>query len=444
MVGNFSLLAIAHRDHSPLWITRGRRPPCAHATLAIAVARDDHNDATVIDRFDPLIGTVLDGKFLIEVRLATGGFGAIYRARHLASNRELAIKVVHGRFASDPSIVARFQREGATLTTLRCPHTITAYELGETPDGTLYMVMELLHGQSLFDRYAARGRFEWRRMVRIGRAICASLSEAHALGIVHRDLKPTNIHLERVGDDDDFVKVLDFGIAKILQDSRFDSTDLTSAGMMIGTLDYMSPEQMVGGAVTGASDIYTLGIVMYEMIAGRLPFPAATSASTALAAVLKPAPPLSAFAIIPVELERIVMRCLERDLDRRYASIDDVAAALDHVLGPADRGDATRPALVGDDDATLIAKTPVPRLQATPAPAPAAPPAPELSVREIRAVRARTAPSTVVDPTLFDPQLPPGPFDAASSARDAFVRRAVWIIVLSVAAAIGMFAAMHL
>ena len=409
------------------------------------MARDEHNDQTVIDRVDPLIGQVLDRKFLIEVRLATGGFGAIYRARHLASNQELAIKVVHGRFASDRAVVARFQREGATLTTLRCPHTITAYELGESADGTLYMVMELLHGQSLFDRYAAQGRFEWRRMVRIARAICASLSEAHALGIVHRDLKPTNIHLERVGDDADFVKVLDFGIAKILQNSRFDSTDLTSAGMMIGTLDYMSPEQMVGGTVTGASDIYTLGIVMYEMIAGRLPFPAATSASSALSAVLKPAPPLSAFAIIPLELERIVMRCLERALDRRYASIDDVAAALDHVLGPAERGDATRPvAFVGDDDATQIAKTPVPRLQPVHVEAPAAPPVAELSVREIRAVRARTSPSTVVDPTLIDPQLGPGPFDATSSARDAFVRRAVWIIVLSVAAAIGMFAAIHL
>ena len=138
------------------------------------------------------------------------------------------------------------------------------------------------------------------------------------------------------------------------------------------------------------------------------------------------------------------MRCLERDLDRRYASIDDVAAALDHVLGPADRGDATRPVEIGDDDATQIAKPPVPRLQALPAPAPPAPPVAELSVREIRAVRARTSPSTVVDPTLIDPQLAPAPLDAASSARDAFVRRAVSIIVLSVAAAIGMFAAIHL
>ncbi|HWU88026.1 MAG TPA: serine/threonine-protein kinase, partial [Kofleriaceae bacterium] len=246
------------------------------------MAHRDQNDLTTIERVDPLVGTVLDGKYRLEFRLAAGGFGAIYRSRHVGTGAELAVKVVHARLASDPGIVARFQREGEALTALRSPHTITAYELGETPEGELYIAMELLHGVSLYERFRVDGRLTWQRMVGIALGVCDSLAEAHGLGIVHRDLKPTNIHLERRGAEEDFVKVLDFGIAKILQHSQFDSSDLTSAGLMIGTIDYMSPEQMVGGEITGASDLYTLGIVIYEMIAGRRPFPEAPTPASAL------------------------------------------------------------------------------------------------------------------------------------------------------------------
>src|SRR5262249_49333991 len=158
------------------------------------------------------------------------------------------------------------------------------------PDGTLYIVMELLRGESLFERFRTRGPLPWQRMVAIARAVCSSLAEAHALGIVHRDLKPTNIHLEPGPGGDDVVKVLDFGIAKILRDSGFDSAELTNAGQMIGTLDYMSPEQMVGGECTATSDIYTLGVVMYEMIAGKRPFHDVNSAAAALAAALTTTP----------------------------------------------------------------------------------------------------------------------------------------------------------
>jgi serine/threonine-protein kinase len=194
------------------------------------------------------------------------------------------------------------------------------------------IVLELLHGDSLYEHYSTNGPLEWKRVVNIARQVCESLEEAHAQGIVHRDLKPTNIHLERVGGDPDFVKVLDFGIAKILMGSDFDASEITNAGTMIGTLDYMSPEQMVGGQITGQTDIYTLGIVMYEMIAGTRPFPESSTAGAALAAMLKTTPePLYLRAPIPEQVSAIVMRCLERETSRRYRSVHQLREDLERI-----------------------------------------------------------------------------------------------------------------
>ncbi len=367
----------------------------------------DLNDRTVIERVDPLVGAILDRRYRIEFRLAAGGFGAIYRARHIASNHEVAIKVLHARFASDRGVIARFEREGAALTTLRSPHTIAAYELGEAPDGTMYMVMELLHGVTLYERFRAHGKFPWRRMVAIARGVCDSLAEAHALGIVHRDLKPTNIHLEHIGDDEDFVKVLDFGIAKILQDSQFDQADVTMAGQMIGTLDYMSPEQMVGGAITGRTDIYTLGIVMYEMIAGRPPFAEATSASSALAAVLKQPPPLSKFVNVPGDLDRIVLRCLHRDAVERYDAAD-LRTTLDALLAVSDE----RAATVNEERTVVIRRAIVSaRMSAVSEPAATVPRPTAVPPEALR------TPRPVQESTTFSaappPPLPPPPVVAA-------------------------------
>jgi serine/threonine protein kinase len=289
----------------------------------------DANDRTMVERHDPLIGTVLDRRFRIDFQLAAGGFGAIYRATDVMSDAEVALKVLHPQLARDPMVVARFRREGKTLANLRDPHTITAYELGEAPDGTMYIVMELLHGESLYQRFRARGPMPWRQVLHIARGVCSSLAEAHAAGIVHRDLKPANIHLETRDGDPDFVKVLDFGIAKIVQGNDRDRTELTQAGTMIGTVDYMSPEQMVGGEMTPASDIYTLGVVIYEMIAGRTPFADAQAATAILAAVLTQTPdPLSRHATVPPTLDQIIARCLEREPNNRFLDITELGDAL--------------------------------------------------------------------------------------------------------------------
>jgi serine/threonine protein kinase len=313
----------------------------------------DADDRTVIERRDPLIGAVLDRRFHVDVQLAAGGFGAIYRATDLGSDAEVALKVLLPRLARDPMVVARFRREGKTLASLRDPHTITAYELGEAADGTLYIVMELLRGETLYQRFRALGPMPWRRVLHIARGVCSSLAEAHGLGIVHRDLKPANIHLEDRDGDPDFVKVLDFGIAKIVQGSGAEHTQLTQTGQMIGTVDYMSPEQMVGGELTPASDIYTLGVVIYEMIAGKTPYADAPSATAILAAVLTRTPdPLSSHAPVPARLDQLVARCLEREPEDRCADVGELARAFAAVAAGGSRPVAVVPA-TGFEHATL-------------------------------------------------------------------------------------------
>jgi eukaryotic-like serine/threonine-protein kinase len=383
-----------------------RRPQALSVWGVGVAAEQDIHERTVVERRDPLLGQVFDRRFRIEAKIAAGGFGAIYRVTHVRSGHEFALKVLHPNLTSDPRVVARFQREGVALTRLRDPHTITAYELGEAPDGTLYIVMELLRGESLYERFRAQGALPWRPVLALARAVCSSLTEAHGLGIIHRDLKPTNIHLEPGEDGMEYVKVLDFGIAKILQDrdSDIDASDLTHVGQMIGTLDYMSPEQMVGGQCGPSSDIYTLGVVMYEMIAGRKPFDDANSAAAALASVLTVTPArLSTLAIVSPDADRVVMKCLERQHGDRFQTADALADALDEILTggeeavtsvapshraapktasaiplvgrpspprpiePAATPVAARPAVTDPNlDSTLVGHEPVARLPATP------------------------------------------------------------------------------
>jgi serine/threonine-protein kinase len=303
-------------------------------------------ERTKVEIFDPMKGAVVAGRYRIELKIASGGFGAIYRALDLREDRDVALKVIHPRLATDPAVIARFRREGAALRALKNPHTVAAYDVGETDEGMLYIAMELLEGESLFDHFRKRGPLPWRRMAQIARAVCDALAEAHALGIIHRDLKPANIHLELRGGGG-FVKVLDFGIAKIIHGSALDDADLTHAGQMIGTFDYMPPEQMVGGELSAPSDIFTLGIVMYEMITGELPFGAQPSAAKMLASIMatKVRPP-SALAEVPPELDRVILRCLARKPADRYPDIAALSADLDRVLDPADEPTLVRPRFV--------------------------------------------------------------------------------------------------
>jgi serine/threonine-protein kinase len=316
---------------------------------------DTDPDRTKVSVVDPLVGTVLDRRYRIEFRLAAGGFGAIYRATHVITRREVAIKVLHPSLATEPNVVARFRREAEALGALKNPHTVRAFDFGST-EGMLYIVMELLQGESLYERYRALGPYPWQRMLKIAREVCDSLAEAHAIGIVHRDLKPTNIHLERIGGDEDYVKVLDFGIAKILHGSALDNADLTRSGQMIGTFDYMAPEQMVGSHLTGKSDVYTLGLVMYEMLTGERPFGDPASPSAMLQAMIMTTPPaVSTRSDSPEELDALITKCLARDPDHRW-SVDELAAELDLLL--ADAADPTKTELTRAPSGPVTTPTP--------------------------------------------------------------------------------------
>ncbi|HWO17493.1 MAG TPA: protein kinase [Kofleriaceae bacterium] len=287
---------------------------------------------------DPLIGTTLNDRFRIQEKLAVGGFGSIYRATQLNNNRKVAVKVMHRELSADEQLVARFRREAVTLCSLRDAHTVTTYEVDQTSDGRMFIVMELLEGKNMLELFRQTGPLPWRRMLGIARAVCSSLAEAHALGIVHRDLKPANIFLEPRRGSEDFVKVLDFGIAKIIRGSDIDdgSEELTVTGQAVGTLEYMAPEQLLGGKCDGRTDIYTLGVVAYEMIVGRRPF-SSTGVIDLLQTMLnQKVPKPSLYVPLPSAVTDILLRCLERDEEARFQDVTQLAAAIDDVLRQSD------------------------------------------------------------------------------------------------------------
>ena len=275
-------------------------------------------------------GTIVDGTYRIDEPLATGGFGTIYRATHLPSGTAVALKVLHADVATDAAIAARFERESKALARLKSPHTIVTYARGEARDGTMYIAMELLRGESLEARLR-RGPLPWRQALRVARAVCESLGEAHALGIVHRDLKPANIFL--VGEEA-FVKVLDFGVAKVLPWSDVDGDQLTLVGEAVGTLEYMAPEQLVGAPCDARTDIYALGVVAYEMVTGQRPFPEASNAPMMVMALYlqQPAVPSTIRAGLPGTVDAVLLHCLARDPESRYQNVDELAIAIDRAL----------------------------------------------------------------------------------------------------------------
>jgi eukaryotic-like serine/threonine-protein kinase len=301
-----------------------------------------------------MTGMLFDGRYRIETKLAAGGFGSIYRATFVPTGARVALKVLHPDLASDPSLSARFRREAAVLSSLKDPHTIKTYDHGEAADGTLYIAMELLSGRNLHAELRSQGPLPWWRMLAIMRGVCSSLMEAHALGIVHRDLKPANIHLENRGGNPDFVKVLDFGIVKVLSGSGIDDeTDLTRVGQAIGTLEYMAPEQIVGLETDHRTDFYTLGVVAYEMITGRRPFADAAGPAGLMTALITrtPVPPSSLFHrdCFPAAVDRLILRCLANDPAERFADAAELADAIDEIL------DQTPPSVKASFDAPAAA-----------------------------------------------------------------------------------------
>ncbi len=296
---------------------------------------------------DIYLEAVLNNRFKVESKIGEGGFGAVYRGVQLATGRKVALKLLHPEMTKDENLVARFRREGMVLCNLRDAHTITTYDFDQTPDGTLYIAMELLEGKSLHQTFHEQAPLEWRRMFKILIEMCSSLAEAHAQGIVHRDLKPENVYLESRLGNPEFVKILDFGIAKVMRGESIDpqAPQLTATGQTLGTLEYMSPEQLMGKQLDGRSDVYALGVVAYEMITGRLPFPDAKGPAGLITAQLKQTPPppsqANPKANLPPAADRAILKCLEKDKNNRHADVTHLAHALQEVIDAArDHGHA--------------------------------------------------------------------------------------------------------
>ncbi|HEX4899666.1 MAG TPA: protein kinase [Pyrinomonadaceae bacterium] len=282
-------------------------------------------DPTVIGESaaDPLIGHTLDEKYSLEERLGVGGMGTVYRARHLLIDRAVAVKVLHQRFVEDEAARTRFHREAKAAGRLQHPNAVTVTDFGQTSDGYVYIVMELLVGRTLRDVLAKEAPLDPARTVSLMLQISAAVSAAHEAGIIHRDLKPANIFIVQRAEVPSMVKVLDFGIAKLFADSldEDDPQTLTLFGAMIGTPRYMSPEQCDGAELTPAADVYSLGVIFYEMLAGTVPF----SGSTPLAIAMKhateaPRSPREIVASIPEELEKVVLHALEKRPEDRPAN----------------------------------------------------------------------------------------------------------------------------
>lgn len=268
------------------------------------------------------------GKYTLKHRIGRGGMGEVWVANHPALHRDVALKILQTRANSDPIAVRRFEKEVQAMTRLKHPNTVRVFDYGISDDGLWYYAMELLEGGTLKELVDRVGHLELRRALRIAHHVARALSEAHLQGIIHRDIKPENIFIMRAGNEPDFVKVLDFGIAKI-QDDEGDPT-LTRAGTIFGTPEYISPEAARGKSVGPASDVYGVGAVLYFMLTGSPPFTGDHPVEILLAHVERSAPEVAATpgVIVDEDVERLVHRCLARVPEQRFSDACALAEAL--------------------------------------------------------------------------------------------------------------------
>jgi len=381
---------------------------------------------------DPYLGVVLNNRFEVESKLGEGGFGSVYKGVQRGTGRSVALKLLHPEMTRDQNLLERFRREGMVLCNLKDAHTITTYDFDQTPEGTLYIAMELLEGRSLQDVFQRESPIDWRRMFTIVAQMCTSLAEAHAQGIVHRDLKPENIHLENRPGNSEFVKILDFGIAKMMQGDAFGgnkSPQLTATGQTLGTLEYMSPEQLMGKQLDGRSDVYALGVLSYELITGQLPFPDAKGPAQLITSQLKhtPVPPSQvrpAAGILPA-VDACILRMLEKDKNNRFPDVTALRTELERILA----GGSAIAAPPNGGGAPMAA--PAMQRPATPQPV-----APMMANPAMGNPAPRPAPARNPGPA--------GPSTAAAIAADRGSRAWLWIVIAIIAVGGGVGALLAL
>ncbi|HEY7544362.1 MAG TPA: protein kinase [Blastocatellia bacterium] len=311
---------------------------CHHCGASLSRDTAPHNASTapaVVDTnaIDPLLGHTLEGKYKIISRLGAGGMGSVYRAQRVHIGDEVAVKVLLQEFVRNPAALERFRREARAAAMLQHPNIVTIHDYGETTEASApaFIVMELVRGTSLRDIIDSEKRIAPRRSVALMKSICAGVGAAHRNEIVHRDIKPDNIIvLPHDEDEGERVKVLDFGIAKLRD--MVGTAALTQTGTVIGTPYYMSPEQCKAEHLDARSDVYSLGAMMYEMLAGGPPFTAMTATGIVAKHLTQPPPPLPPELKIPADLEAVIMRALSKDPKDRQADATEFSRELQSAM----------------------------------------------------------------------------------------------------------------
>lgn len=310
----------------------------AHAsTMAPTPATQEPSANETPDTDDPLIGTVIADRYRLLRRVGEGGMGAVYEGEHVGLRKRVAVKFLHAELSRIPDVVARFEREAIAAANLDHPNVVAAHDFGKTADGQFYLVLDFVEGGSLRDLLDTEKRLPPARALHIARHIAAALHRAHSVGIVHRDLKPENVVLVEREGDRDFAKVIDFGIAKIAPGKLGEKgSALTQAGMVFGTPEYMAPEQALGAKIDHRADLYSFGVMVFEMLVGQRPF-TDDDVMTLLGKHMTAPPPLASTLVppgtLPPSVDSVLARMLAKSPSERYGSALEFVQALGDALG---------------------------------------------------------------------------------------------------------------
>jgi serine/threonine-protein kinase len=284
---------------------------------------------------DPLVGTVVAGRYKVIKLLGEGGMGAVYLAEHSAIEKKVALKVLHPEYATKGDIVTRFQQEAISASRIKHPNVLEVFDFGQLDDGSFFLAMEFLEGNDLADEIQKTRVLDGARGLRYALQICRALAAAHAKGVVHRDMKPENVFLQRTSDGEDIVKIVDFGIAQLRTNEEAAAgakqRRLTRTGMIFGTPEYMSPEQAAGRHADQRADVYAVGIILYEMFTGAVPFTGETFLGVLAKHLNEAPPPMTAVypeLALSREFQAVVYRALEKNPDARFQTMAELSQAL--------------------------------------------------------------------------------------------------------------------
>jgi tRNA A-37 threonylcarbamoyl transferase component Bud32 len=307
-------------------------PTCQFTTEALQCPADG-TDTTPLDSpaGGGLVGKTLGGRYRVTRLIGEGGFGAVYQAEHSGTGDVVAIKVLHPEQADSGETTSRFQHEAAVTARLKQPHTVRVFDFGQMDSGALYLAMEFLDGRTLTKVIDTESPLGYERIGSIALQVLKSLAEAHAQGLVHRDLKPDNIFLQNVHGEDDFAKVLDFGIAKSLARG---SESRTAAGVIVGTPQFMSPEQARGTPVDARTDLYALGCILFHALTGKLAFASESAIDTLVQRLTQPPPDVRGQCLTPTPdaICEVVRKAMATEANDRYASAQEMAKALTEAM----------------------------------------------------------------------------------------------------------------